>query len=1093
MSKHSKATNSITPLLAQYQQAIAHNNLARFKALLKSHGLNVMLDEKGITPFLLCCIANAPSLIKMILKQDNTLVNSMDIKGHSGLMMAVSRGHLDTVKLLIKSGVDINHQRQDGVSALMLACHNNHIPCLQALLKSGAKVHLANNAKNKALHYAAISGNPLTTELLLTYGAKLNSTNSKQQTALMIATHQGHYHTVRVLIAAGAEVNRQEKIGYNALILAARRGHIDCLQALLEAGAQANPITLRSHHPFRHAAAFGQIEACKTLLTWGAAITEEQIPRLEFHPDLADEKRQAVIDTIVHQPTLLNQFSDLGYSAFMSDLYSGIETEHVLCQRLVNLDFEQSLDDYTTPHDINIIRACAISNKPDLLLTAAILATDADLLLSADILSQLKKTLPINHQKTIKQSLTLLKNIQRIISQYQPLISAGADYATLPSELMQFDILPTLLKELSPDKGPWFDKLIQKIIHRAATINQQKLLARNHHTKAFEHLLFSHPALLSSQENIDKKIRQQMHAYQFLSSSEKSELLSKTTPLFSIDQPLSTLPTHVLWQRYLLEDELKNQLTLLFTILHQDKSPWLQSSKSIIWQQLFNILSRPLDLDYADTLASKVSQLSNQSDISASEIDKLLYSIMNSQNTLWLDAFSTSLKANLTALISTNIKTKQKAMKEYIENYPDYFDDHDPLIAAVLEGLNDKVLKNLNWQPLVDGICLLLDHDNFTNSLHDMPSDQEQDRREDECIYIAETASLFFDFLSNKQLRMIIDALQSTDYASYQNDAIEVVPEYAQEIIFLRKLRKNLTANKPPYQKSMRFLISEYRDHFKDNAMPLVNSIINNSAPSRLQKRDWQTLVSSLCSLLSSEQFFDLWNEGSPGYIEKQNKTLSYVSSMLCFLNRQQLDEVIETLDDLGIWAPKIKAAKAYALELKQTLIASDESYINAPDEFIKKAEAIQYCQSKLRHQSADKEMIDYQDTISKKDISTLYTLVSSGEIDTEQAQVLLGKSTPSYNQARSLLKLTEFYKNPTSWSVNHLTNSSMLEKTSFFASKKRVLREQSSQETSSKRHHSHGYETNNKPRHCQSLFKMTESLSSMAVDEKPSAMRTQM
>jgi len=49
-------------------------------------------------------------------------------------MLAVSHGRLDTVRLLLEAGADINIQDEDGSTALMCAAEHGHLEIVKLLL-----------------------------------------------------------------------------------------------------------------------------------------------------------------------------------------------------------------------------------------------------------------------------------------------------------------------------------------------------------------------------------------------------------------------------------------------------------------------------------------------------------------------------------------------------------------------------------------------------------------------------------------------------------------------------------------------------------------------------------------------------------------------------------------------------------------------------------------------------------------------------------------------------------------------------------------------------------------------------------------------
>lgn len=54
--------------------------------------------------------------------------------GQTALMLAVSHGRLDMVKMLLEAGADINIQDEDGSTALMCAAEHGHIEIVKHFL-----------------------------------------------------------------------------------------------------------------------------------------------------------------------------------------------------------------------------------------------------------------------------------------------------------------------------------------------------------------------------------------------------------------------------------------------------------------------------------------------------------------------------------------------------------------------------------------------------------------------------------------------------------------------------------------------------------------------------------------------------------------------------------------------------------------------------------------------------------------------------------------------------------------------------------------------------------------------------------------------
>lgn len=54
--------------------------------------------------------------------------------GQTALMLAVSHGRLDMVKMLLEAGADINIQDDDGSTALMCAAEHGHVEIVKHFL-----------------------------------------------------------------------------------------------------------------------------------------------------------------------------------------------------------------------------------------------------------------------------------------------------------------------------------------------------------------------------------------------------------------------------------------------------------------------------------------------------------------------------------------------------------------------------------------------------------------------------------------------------------------------------------------------------------------------------------------------------------------------------------------------------------------------------------------------------------------------------------------------------------------------------------------------------------------------------------------------
>ena len=176
-------------------------------------------------------------------------------RGGTALHKACEDGHVEVAKALIRNGADINARRGyfGEETVLMAACaarrgtHGVQRPDLDTarlILKSGADVNL-----RTPLRRAAYCNHVDVVRLLLEFRAEVDRRDRYGKTPLMAASEEGHDDVVRVLLDAGADVDACEENGKGALYYACSAGHTSTVQLLLERGADVS--ARHGRDPFR--------------------------------------------------------------------------------------------------------------------------------------------------------------------------------------------------------------------------------------------------------------------------------------------------------------------------------------------------------------------------------------------------------------------------------------------------------------------------------------------------------------------------------------------------------------------------------------------------------------------------------------------------------------------------------------------------------------------------------------------------------------------------------------------------------------------------------------------------------------------------
>ena len=176
-------------------------------------------------------------------------------RGGTALHKACEDGHVEVAKALIRNGADINARRGyfGEETVLMAACaarrgtHGVQRPDLDTarlILKSGADVNL-----RTPLRRAAYCNHVDVVRLLLEFRAEVDRRDRYGKTPLMAASEEGHDDVVRVLLDAGADVDACEENGKGALYYACYEGHTSTAQLLLDHGADVS--ASNGKDPFR--------------------------------------------------------------------------------------------------------------------------------------------------------------------------------------------------------------------------------------------------------------------------------------------------------------------------------------------------------------------------------------------------------------------------------------------------------------------------------------------------------------------------------------------------------------------------------------------------------------------------------------------------------------------------------------------------------------------------------------------------------------------------------------------------------------------------------------------------------------------------
>ncbi|KAI9838332.1 MAG: hypothetical protein M1819_005600 [Sarea resinae] len=244
---------------------LGHHAIVR---LLLDRGASArLLDRWAASPLHAATRANHPSIVQMLLRHDGQLLELQDRTGRTALQVAVLRGHVDIVKLLIGSQLSSMNIRDSNQSLLHSIAERSYLADAELPSDSGANVMLQDMYGNTPLHTAAQRDDVSIMRLLLLANEELLSVRNKRgRTALHRASQYGCAEAAKLLLESQPSlVNIQDNDGKSAIHHAAEGGHVEVVQLLMDSGAD---LMLRDGHGSTslHAAAYSNKPSVINLL-----------------------------------------------------------------------------------------------------------------------------------------------------------------------------------------------------------------------------------------------------------------------------------------------------------------------------------------------------------------------------------------------------------------------------------------------------------------------------------------------------------------------------------------------------------------------------------------------------------------------------------------------------------------------------------------------------------------------------------------------------------------------------------------------------------------------------------------------------------
>ena len=205
------------------------------------------------------------------------------------LIIAAHNGHLNSVKILLRYGADIEtrgtlkirNEVIEGCTPLWAAAVSGRLDVVKLLIERNAEVDGRTLTSSTPLRAATHRGHLAIVRCLVESGADVNAHNNEGDTPLMVACFNGQLSVVTYLINKGAFMDQQRKDGSTAFHDAAEKGHVNIVSKLLGLGASQLPNN-QGLTPLLYACDLSSIEIVEYLIERPECTKEQRIDALEL-------------------------------------------------------------------------------------------------------------------------------------------------------------------------------------------------------------------------------------------------------------------------------------------------------------------------------------------------------------------------------------------------------------------------------------------------------------------------------------------------------------------------------------------------------------------------------------------------------------------------------------------------------------------------------------------------------------------------------------------------------------------------------------------------------------------------------------------
>ena len=196
-----------------------------------------------------------------------TDIDQADELGNIPLLLAVEKGHIGVLELLIKHEANLEVSDPDGFTPLIMSAELNHPELLQLLLDAGADIAAEDKAERTALDWAIIMQSAEAETIL-----RENDAPSSAEKSFIAAIQTNNIDAVKALLEKGVDVNEPAYTTKTPLHYASHSRNKDILKLMLIEGADLEAKTEQGFTPLSYAIGLNHPDNCRILLEAGADV-----------------------------------------------------------------------------------------------------------------------------------------------------------------------------------------------------------------------------------------------------------------------------------------------------------------------------------------------------------------------------------------------------------------------------------------------------------------------------------------------------------------------------------------------------------------------------------------------------------------------------------------------------------------------------------------------------------------------------------------------------------------------------------------------------------------------------------------------------